>query len=122
VAFLPDRKAHATGDIQGLLRLWDVETSRLTRLIPARPRAEEDPPAIRSVAFSPDGKVVAAAGDDAVVRLWDAATGEPLGRFPGHQHQVYSLAFSPDGRRLASASEDATALVWDVARLRRGRP
>ena len=105
-----------------VLRLWDVETGRLTRRVPERLPEDGDWMAIRSLAFSPDGKVVATAGDNGVVQLWNPATGASLARWRGHEDMIESLAFSPSGKLLATASEDTTALLWDITSLLKQRP
>jgi WD40 repeat protein len=116
VAFSTDGEALVTGDIEGVLRIWDVATGRLLLRLPEGP----DGSVIRSVAFSPDGRVVAAAGDDSVVWLWNPTSGGLVGALRGHVNGINALAFAPDGTLLATASEDTTALLWEVNGLHRG--
>ncbi|MEV6216075.1 TIR domain-containing protein [Nocardia sp. NPDC051833] len=108
-AFSPDgrRIAAATGD--GPVRIWDVDTGRLT----GPPLAGYDT-APNRITFSPDGKSVAAAGKDGTIRWWDVADGRTE-VFTGHDGPVHSVAFSPDGRNLVSGGEDTTVRIWNVA-------
>jgi RNA polymerase sigma factor (sigma-70 family) len=72
---------------------------------------------VQALAVSPDGRLLAVA-ESAMSsnRLWvyETASGRPLKKLAGHDHEVNDLQFSPDGRRLVSVSADQTGLVWDV--------
>ena len=110
VAFSPNGKILATGDWDGMTRLWTVAATGQQIGAPLASHAG----AIRSVAFSPDGKTLATGSINDAVHLWDVATGGQTGslRTTG---AVYSVAFSPDGKTLATGSYDGTAQLRDVA-------
>jgi WD40 repeat protein len=118
VAFSPDGKAVASGEKDGVVRLWDVRTGKeLGRFLGHEDR-------VTSVAYSPDGKVLASGSDDGTIRLWVVSTGKEAARATWHPKEVAALAFAPDGKTLASGSpiEDAHIYLWEVAtgkRLRR---
>jgi WD40 repeat protein len=119
VTFGPVGHTMATGDINGVVKIRDLDTGQvLGRFQEERP-ADPDRDAIGSIAFTPDGTIVATASEDGVVRLRDTIKGRILGRFAGHIGGVYAIAVSPDGKRLATAGEDGTVLLWDLTAIAR---
>jgi WD40 repeat protein/serine/threonine protein kinase len=137
MAVSPDGRRVAAADVNGDVRIWDLEdarpvfsllstpplTSALVNLKAAM-MARPWPPLhahksrVNAVTFSPTGGVLATCGMDGATRLWDARTFEPVADFHGHRSGVRCLAFSPDGVRLATGGIDATIFVWDVAKQR----
>jgi WD40 repeat protein len=67
VAFSPDGKIVASAGLDGLIRLWDVE-SRTPIGQPLKGHRDT----VWSVAFSADGKTIASGSADKTVILWDA--------------------------------------------------
>ncbi len=107
VAFSPDGKLLATGDVNHEIHVWQVETGK--QLLTCK----VDEGWIWSVAFSPNGRFLASSANR-TVKLWDVQTGECVKILKGYSDRVFSLAFSPDGRFLASGSEDRLVRVWDI--------
>ncbi|RCJ24189.1 hypothetical protein A6S26_19375 [Nostoc sp. ATCC 43529] len=108
VAFSPEGKLLATGDVDGKTQLWQVADGKslLTLLGHNSP--------VWSVAFSPDGQTLASGSDDQTVKLWNIHDGKCLKTLQGHTSRVRSVTFSPDNQTLASASEDRTVKLWDL--------
>jgi len=124
VDFSPDGKQALSGDRDGILRLWDMETGELIHEL----KGNTD--TAYSVAFSPDGRRALSGGEDGAVRLWDLETSKMIREFWGHttiQLQdsetgewvtatirdrllIRSIAIAPNGKRalVGSGSENGT--------------
>ncbi|MEG4346130.1 NACHT domain-containing protein [Microcoleus sp. A003_D6] len=108
VIFSPDGKLLATGDSDGVVRLWEASSCR--EILTCKGHTN----IVESVAFSPDGKILASGSYDKTIRLWDASSGECLKVLQGHSESVMSVTFNPDGNILASGSFDRTIRLWNI--------
>ena len=110
VAFSPDGKLLATGDVVGQIRVWQVVDGQ--QLLTFQGHTNW----VSSIAFSPDGKLLAVTGSsESTVKLWDVNTGQCVRILPGHTDWVSSVAFSPDGQTLASSGDDRRVRLWEVS-------
>lgn len=115
VTFTPDGRHFATGDRNGVARVWDSATGR-----PAGPPLQHTN-WVAAVAFSPDGQTLAAGdyGPAGFVRLWDWRTGKETRPPLQHDDIVLGVAISPNGRHLASFktgdwSKAPKVCLWDL--------
>ena len=108
LAVSPDSSILASGGSDNNLILWDLQTGRRVRTIPAHKAA------INSIAFSNDGQTIASGSDDKTVRLWNVTTGGRLLTLIGHAGAVNAIALSRDGQTLASGGEDKTVRLWNL--------
>ncbi|MEG3920877.1 NACHT domain-containing protein [Microcoleus sp. T3_A4] len=108
VIFSPDGKLLATGDSDGVVRLWEASSGR--EILTCKGHTN----VVESVAFSPDGEILASASYDKIIKLWDVQTGECLKVLQGHTESVMFVTFNPDGNILASGSFDRTVRLWDI--------
>jgi WD40 repeat protein len=115
VAFSPDGRTVARGSNRflgpGQIKLWDVGTKKLTRLIPGAM-----PDEISAVAFSPVGSSLFTAGGvfehSGGVTQWDAETGAFKQVLVRHHDDISRLTLAANGSLLA-APVGAKLLCWD---------
>jgi len=132
VTFSPDGRLMASGDVNGVVVLWNAAKLLAAAAAGKPPNEEWDLDSVvlatltghsaqvLDLAFSPDSHILASASSDNSIILWDVAQVssqvQPLGPpLIGHENWVTALAFSPDGRTLVSGSSDSTLIFWDVA-------
>jgi WD40 repeat protein len=110
VAFSPDGRHLASGDLDGNVTVWDARTGDEVRILRAHDRR------VWALAFSPEGQYLATGGrEDRRVKVWDVSTGQLLHDLANHTDGIQGLVFSPDGKRLGSASVDRTVRLWDLS-------
>jgi WD40 repeat protein len=127
VAYTPDGKGLITDSLDGIPRLWDVQTGaevrRFIRSVTPAPTSEDAFDflgLLRSIgygsALSPDGRVLASGTSDGRITLWSVATGKELQTLKSSGTvAIVGLTFSPDGELLASKDNGETLRLWDVA-------
>jgi WD40 repeat protein len=109
MAFDRDGSHLATGDSDGIVKIWDARTRQLLRTL------EKDLYGVNAVAFSPDGARLLTAGNDSwAMKVFDAATGKKLVSFNGHSLEIRCAAFSPDGKLIASGDRAQLGIIWDA--------
>ena len=118
----------ATGCVDGMIYLWNVETQVLLHTFPGHIGL------INALAFSPDKTCMVSAGghkleikeqdgvvyifgdtnnsEDQTAKVWDIRTGTEIASLQ-HLTGVQEVVFSPDGKRLVTSSERDVNL-WDT--------
>ncbi|WP_315791604.1 NB-ARC domain-containing protein [Fischerella sp. JS2] len=109
LALSPDGNLLATGDANGNVYLWQVQTGK--HLLTLRGHTNQ----VFSVAFSPQGNILASGSFDSLLKIWDVSTGKEIRTCTGHNHGISSVTFSPDGKVIASAGLDGLVKLWDVS-------
>jgi WD40 repeat protein len=111
--FTNDGKNVITGNLDGIIKIYDVEAKKETKEL----KAHEG---VWALALSPDGSKFATGGWDGTIKIWSTDGKEMrtikahLGAAPNVGGNVTSVAFSPDGQWLASGGIDGTVKVWAV--------
>ncbi len=107
VAYSPDGKLLACGDLQGNIKIYDSKSYELiTSLRGHTARVHE-------IEFSQDGSQMATASFDKTVLLWKTADFNvtPIS-MRDHEGWVVTMAFSPDGTKLIAGCIDNVIRVW----------
>jgi serine/threonine protein kinase/WD40 repeat protein len=102
----PDGNYLAAGCSDHTVRIWDVRTQKLHKVLEGH---QSD---ARDCVFNHAGDLLASTGWDITTRLWDLISGKQLVSMPG-----YAVRFSRDDRRLAYSYGDVRreAGIWEVA-------
>ncbi|MEX0675593.1 MAG: WD40 repeat domain-containing protein [Pirellulales bacterium] len=106
IAVSPDGQTLASGDADGNVDLWDVQSGAKTR------SHKHDHPA-RAVTFSADGKLLATGDANRTVRVFDASSGSIV-RTMKSRSRLESLDFSPDATLLAAGTRVPGLELWDM--------
>lgn len=106
VCFSPDGKLLATGAEDKLIRIWDLSTKRIIKILRGH---EQD---IYSLDFFPDGDRLVSGSGDRTVRIWDLRSSQ-CSLTLSIEDGVTTVAVSPNGKFIAAGSLDKTVRVWD---------
>ncbi|ODV76934.1 WD40 repeat-like protein [Suhomyces tanzawaensis NRRL Y-17324] len=106
VCFSPDGKLLATGAEDKLIRIWDLQSKKIIKILRGH---EQD---IYSLDFFPDGNRLVSGSGDRTVRIWDLRSSQ-CSLTLSIEDGVTTVAVSPDGNLIAAGSLDRTVRVWD---------
>jgi WD40 repeat protein len=110
LAFSPDGKLLAFGELGGIIHLWEFATGKEVRQLKGQPKD----PGSSLFAFSPDGQWLLSCVPRETLILWKVATGD-VARRTAMKTEVVTLAFSPNGDTIASAGEGGLISLWQTA-------
>jgi WD40 repeat protein len=97
-AFSPDGQAIATASFDATVRVWEVESGKLQRVI--EPKTEPAPGPALGVTFSPKGTYLLTAWADGKLRLFrrDGDDPTPIATWPGSAFRLTPQLFEKDER------------------------
>lgn len=109
IAVSPTGKEIATAGDDGLIRIWDASSFRLSRVL----RGHSGP--VYSLDYWTDGTLLASAGWDGKVRVWDLRNDKDSFTFDAGGVKQFSVAFTPEAslKYLASGGEDGYVRIWN---------
>ena len=99
-----DGKQFTTGDWNGRINVWDVETRKSLRTF-------EQPDAVSGLGWA-QGHVVSASWDGSL-RLWNVASGQLLRTISTGQ-PIHDLAVNPRTEQLATVCLDRSVHLWEL--------
>jgi WD40 repeat protein len=110
LAFSPDARTLAAGDIRGGVVLWNVR-GRKPVGVPLQTHH-----LVNSVTYSPNGETLAVGnGDNGTVGFWDVHRQHLIRTLHiGTSGPVNSVAFAPDKPILATGSETGAVQLWSL--------
>lgn len=106
--FSPDNRLLAAAGQDGIIRLFDGHTLKLTASI------DSGQIEVNGLAFSPDSQTLASAGDDGSVCLWEIASGERKQRIEAYPSLAYQVVFTPDGKFLGACGKYHDIRFWNI--------
>jgi WD40 repeat protein/class 3 adenylate cyclase len=110
-----DDRYVVSGSTDGVVALWDVQTSKMVRDF----KGFTNTVTIGSADISADDKYVVAVsnqigGQDKSIRIWDAQSGQLVQSIAGRDATVQLVYFTLDGKNVVSVYNDGIGIVWDV--------
>ncbi len=118
IDFSPDGQFIASGSYDETLRIWDVETGGIVRIIqmPKDIIQEYSFSPVYDLAYSPDGQFIVTGSGQ--ISIWDAQTGDIVQQLAGHENSIKSIAYSPDGLYILSGAGgylgEERVRLWNV--------
>lgn len=109
MAFSQNGKLLASGDKNGVIKLWDLSSGREIKTLSKHSLGVSD------ISFSPSGNLLVSGGTDSSIKIWNVIDGRELMNLYGGSHSIISVIFSADEKKLISASLAGGIKLWDVA-------
>ena len=99
----------AVGNQKGEIRLEDVNTGRLLKILQRRTGDR-----VFQLAFSPDGTMLVSNSDEKPLHLWDVTSGKLIKTLTQKPRLTSIIKFSNDGKTLACQTSSEKVELWDL--------
>lgn len=109
ISISTDEKYIATGDLLGVIRIWELKTGKETAILTGHEGQ------IIALRFSPDSRYLVSSAEDLTARYWDIQGAKELQTLTRHGLKITAVRFSPDGSQIFTASHDFKVMIWDAA-------
>ncbi len=107
LAYGPDDLLATLSD-GGSIRLWNVESGKLIRVVTGYNRL------IGASAFSRDGSLLFQGDASGTLRIWDLRRRGYIASIKAHTGPIWVIAAHPDGKTLATTGDDRHVRLWDL--------
>jgi WD40 repeat protein len=111
-AISADGKRVLTGEDDGLVTLWDANSSGTDGLMDADAHF---PQKVFACALSPDGKHGVSCGDDNMIDVWNLSSGKLDQQISTGKSTPLTMACTPDGKFAATGSDDGRIIIWELS-------
>lgn len=109
--FSPSSRQLASCGTDGSIRIWDVATAKLVRVLHGH---ESE---VNSIAWHPRDQVLASTSYDQTIKFWDVETGRLMATLPVPRKRVMKVAFSPGGGQLACSFDSNAVSIYETQSL-----
>ncbi len=118
VAFSPDGRTIAAGDIFGSLWILDAASGKVLNSWICYDYIvnSSHSPGINSFAYSSDGRTIVTSGDHDI-KVWEASTGRQLRSLSMGADLASTIALSPDGHTLVASRYTKDTTLWDISNM-----
>jgi WD40 repeat protein len=108
IAFSPNGRFLATGDVSGIVKLWRLKDKSLIFTL----KGHND--SISSITFSPNNILMVTGSRDGIIKLWYIKDNCPklIQILKKHKNKI-NISFSPKGKFLVSCDEN-NIIIWKV--------
>ena len=108
VAFSADGEHLATGSMDGVARIWDINSGQCIE-------CHGHELTIHLVSFCPTRPILLTSSWDGTARLWNSKTGDPICKYEVKEKSIYDGSFSRRGDRVATTCwAGGLAHIWNV--------
>jgi WD40 repeat protein/tRNA A-37 threonylcarbamoyl transferase component Bud32 len=108
LAIHPQGTILASGDEDGVLKLWNLNKQREIATLAAHERG------VLALAIGPEGEKLVSASQDQTLKLWSVSRQQVVAS-QTEPERLHSIAIRPDGMLLATGSEAGNVKLWDLS-------
>jgi WD40 repeat protein len=108
VALCADGQLSLSGDDQGIIKLWNLETGNCIRIFVGHSSG------ISALAVCSESRLLISASTDRSLKIWAIDTGRCLRTLTGHSGSVWAVAIDGKGQHAVSGGEEGNVKLWSL--------